>query len=187
VDEDTVIINRALVLNLWSACVAHFLHNHLSWPSCLSVGKAISAICAVSKGRSVGVFEKVEETEERRKEKEERRRRAAGLEEVEVMGFRLRLREEGEERLAVLSGRTEGGGEEGLRGKFGRMYERVREVMETGLESWKGEEEELDRRAFGMYEEFRPSVQQGQGGWGKKGELRLSRIESVVERDDGEG
>jgi hypothetical protein len=187
-DEDTVIINRAPVLHLWSACVTHFLHNnHLSWSSCLSVGKAISAICAVSKGRSVGVFEKAEETEERRREREERRRREAALEEVEVMGFRLRLSEEGDKRLAVLSGKTMDDREEGLSGKFGGLYERVREVMERVLESWKGEEEVLNKKAFGMYEEFRPSVQRGHGGWGKKGELRLSRVESVVKRDGGSG
>src|SRR5262249_53376911 len=83
------------VLNLWSACVTHFLHNHLSWSSCLSVGKAISAICAVSKGRSIGVFEKVEETEERRKEKEERRRRGAGVEGGEGWGVWVRVGGEG--------------------------------------------------------------------------------------------
>jgi len=183
-DEDIVIvINRAPVLHLWSACVTRFLHRRLSWSTCLSAGKAISAICAVSKGRSVGVFEKPEETEERKREKEERRKMMAALEEVEVMGFRLRLERKGEERLVVMGGRTMDGVEEGLRRKFGDTYERLREVMEKGLESWKGEEEELDRRAFGMYEVFRPSVQQGQRGWGKKGELRLSSVENVVKRD----
>lgn len=184
-DEDIVTINRAPVLHLWSACVTHFLHHRLSWSSCLSAGKAISAICALSKGRSVGVFEKAEETEERKREKEERRKKMVGLEEVEVMGFRLRLTGEADERLVVMSGRTMGGEEEGLMRKFGGMYKQVRDVMEMGLESWKGEEEELDRRAFGMYEVFRPSVKQGQGGWGKKGELKLSKVESVVKRDGG--
>jgi hypothetical protein len=63
--EDTkiVIINRAPVLHLWSACVAHFLYPELSWETCLSAGSAVSAICAVAKGRSIGTVPEKDDAE----------------------------------------------------------------------------------------------------------------------------
>lgn len=180
--EGVVIINRAPVLHLWGACVAQFLHPELGWSTCLSIGQAISTICAISKGRSIGAIEKPEDTEER-KQKKEQRKKAEGLEEVEVMQFHLRMKGDGDERQVVLSGKHVSGSEEGLKRKFGDGYEAVRDAMTGALESWKGEEEELSKEAFGMYEDFRPSVVKGKGGWGRKGELSVERIESVVRKE----
>ena len=73
-----------------------------------------------------------------------------------------------------------------LVGKFGGQdnYNRVRDVMKKALESWRGHShnEELDKKAFGMYEKFCPNVASGGGGWGKKGELDLAQVESAVKR-----
>ena len=57
-DDDTVVINRAPVLELWASCVAHFIHPSLSWTTCLSAGGAISSITAISKGCLIGAMEK---------------------------------------------------------------------------------------------------------------------------------
>lgn len=176
--EGVVIINRAPVLHLWGACLAHFLHPELSWPTCLSIGQAISTICAISKGRSIGTIEKPEDTEERKRKKEQQRKEVQELEEVEVMRFHLRMKDGS----VILSGKPVSSSENGLRGKFGEMYDGVKEAMSEALQSWRGDEEELSRRGFGMYENFRPSVMKGQGGWGRKGELRLETIESVVRK-----
>ncbi|KAF2014003.1 hypothetical protein BU24DRAFT_250664 [Aaosphaeria arxii CBS 175.79] len=53
-DSKPIIINRAPVLQLWSASVINSTYPGLSWETCLSVGSAVSSICAVAKGRSVG-------------------------------------------------------------------------------------------------------------------------------------
>lgn len=101
--------------------------------------------------------------------------------EIKVMHFRLRV----EDRLAVVGSEGKGkpGDEEALRRKFGEgEYERVRSAFDDALKSWKGDEEELNKRGFGMYEEFRPDVSKGQKGWGRKGELRLENVRSVVEK-----
>jgi hypothetical protein len=181
--EGVVIINRAPVLHLWGACVAQFLHPELAWSTCLSIGQAISTICAISKGRSIGAIEKPEDTEERKRKKEEQRKKAEGLEEVEVMQFHLRMKGDWDETQVVLSGKNVSGSEEGLKRKVGDGYEAVRDAMTGALESWKGEEDELSKEAFGMYEDFRPSVVKGKGGWGRKGELSVERIESVVRKE----
>src|ERR1700760_837001 len=55
--EGTILINRAPVLHLWAASVAQFRYPSLPWSTCLSAGAAVAAICAVSKGRAIGVME----------------------------------------------------------------------------------------------------------------------------------
>jgi hypothetical protein len=72
------------------------------------------------------------------------------------------------------------GTEEMLKRKFGARYEDVRGCFEEGLRSWVGEEDELTREAFGMYERFRPTVKAGERGWGRKGELSLDTVREVV-------
>lgn len=178
-DSDVIIINRAPVLELWASCVAHTLHPSLPWETCLSVGGAISTIGAISKGRSIGTIDKpdpgeAQEKREKRKEKADEQ----GLEELEVMSFHLRIKDG----QAMVGDKPKKAGEEALRKKFGgeEQYEKVRKAFEGPLEGWKTREEELDKRAFGMYEDFRPNVKPGQAGWGRKGELRLGTVRSVV-------
>ena len=85
---------------------------------------------------------------------------------------------------ALLSGTPKNVNERQLIAKFGgsEAYERVKGAMDSALQSWTGEEDELDKKAFGMYEKFRPSVPAGEKGWGRKGELSLTQVESVVRR-----
>ncbi|KAF2261216.1 hypothetical protein CC78DRAFT_361206 [Lojkania enalia] len=182
-EEDAVIINRAPVLHLYSACVAHFLYPSLPWPTCLSAGAAISTICAISKGRSIGtIAERNDSNEKKKKLREEARKKKEGLQELHVMHFRLKIKDG----LALVGSEQKGkpGDEEHLRKKFGGggQYEKVKRAFEECLETWRAQENELDGRAFGMYEEFRPDVSVGQKGWGRKGELRLGTVRRVVGR-----
>jgi hypothetical protein len=39
--------------------------------------------------------------------------------------------------------------------------------------------EELAQQVFGFYEQFRPKIPEGIGGWGAKGELDLGRIRKL--------
>ena len=144
------------------------------------VGGAIATITAISKGRSIGKMEKpdpgeAQEKSRKRKEKAEE----AGLEEIETMSFKLRLDKEG---VAMVGDKPKKAAEESLRKKYGgdANYGKVKGVFEEALKSWKGKEEELDGRAFGMYEDFRPTIPPGQQEWGRKGQLRLETIKEVV-------
>jgi hypothetical protein len=169
--QTTIIINRAPVLHLWSACVAHVVHPELSWQTCLSAGSAVSTICAAAKGRSVGTVPEKEESASKTSRED--------FETVQVMHFSLRLKDG----LALVgsTGKGRPAGEDGLRRKFGEVeYERVRGVFDEVLGDWDVGPDELNPKAFEFYEQFRPEVKSGQKGWGRKGELDLEKVKIVV-------
>ena len=172
--DDIVVINRALVLELWASCVAQLLHHTTPWQICLGAGSAISTVSAISKGSSIDKINKPRpgEAEERRQKRREKAEKE-GLEELEVMSFNLCLdKDDG----AMVDGKLKKAAEDTLRKKFGtEQYEKVKAVFEVALRSWTGKEEELDGKAFGMYEDLRPST-----GWGRKGQLRLETVSEVI-------
>ena len=177
--SDSIVINRAPVLELWASCVTQFLHPNVPWESCVSAGGAISTITAISKGRSIGTIDKpdpgeAEEKRQKRKEKAEKEK----LAELDVMNFHLSLDKTGQ---AMVGGKAKKAAEEALRKKYGpEQYDKVKKVFQDSLKSWKGKEEELNGRAFGMYEDFRPTIPPGQQGWGRKGQLRLDTVKDAV-------
>ncbi|KAI7223530.1 hypothetical protein KC333_g460 [Hortaea werneckii] len=176
--QDAITINRAPALELWASCVTNFIYPSIPWETCLSVGSAISTITAVAKGRSIGRIEKPgpDEVENRRRERQ-RKAETEQLEDIEVMGFHLRLKNG----QALVGDKPKPGNESTLSNKFGQaQYERAKRAFQDALGSWKGRESELDREAFRMYEEFRPTVPPGQKGWGRKGQLNLENVKSVV-------
>ncbi|SMY25818.1 unnamed protein product [Zymoseptoria tritici ST99CH_1A5] len=176
-DETSITINRAPVLELWASSVAHVLHPSLSWSTCLSIGGAISTITAISKGRSIGKIQKPDPDEAAEK-KQKRQKSDAKLEDVDVMGFNLHLDKDGQ---AMVGEKPKKSDEEALKKKYGPdSYEKAKAAFEEALKSWKGKEDELNGRAFHMYEDFRPSVAAGQSGWGRKGVLDLERVKNVV-------
>lgn len=180
-EPSAVIINRAPVLQLWAACVTHLIYPSLPWSTCLSAGSAISTICAVAKGRSIGTISERDESEQKQRKREEEKRKQKDLDVIHVMQFKLKL----QDGLALVGSEPKGkpGNEEPLRKKFGEQYDSVKTSFEAALESWKGDEEELNKKAFGFYEEFRPTVKSGQKGWGRKGELSLEKVRSTVEKE----
>jgi len=174
--KNEITINRAPVLTLWSATVTHFLYPSLSWSTCLSAGSAISAICAISKGRSIGMIS--EPDEEQKEERKKKKESDVGFEELEVMHFKLKMKDG----IAFVGRKKQSGSEGALKGKFGDAYENVRGVFEEGLEKWREgkREKDLDEKAFRMYEKFRPEVPVGQRGWGRKGVLDLEKVGRVI-------
>lgn len=174
--DESITINRAPVLELWGSCVAHSLYPKLDWSTCLSIGGAISTIMAISKGRSIGTMEKPDPGTAQEK-REQRREEQADLDEVEVMGFHVKLKDG----AAMVGDKPKKGNEEMLKKKYGdEQYTKVKNTFEESLEAWKGKDEELSSRAFGMYEDFRPNIPSGQKGWGRKGQLRLETVRSAV-------
>ncbi|KAK4499811.1 hypothetical protein PRZ48_007997 [Zasmidium cellare] len=178
-EGESITINRAPVLELWASCVARSLYPSLDWSTCLSIGGAISTITAISKGRSIGTMEKPDPGKAQEK-RERRQAEQAELDEVDVMGFHLKLKDG----AAIVGDKPKKGNEDTLRKKYGdEQYSKVKSTFEESLKAWKGNEEELSRRAFGMYEDFRPNIPAGQKGWGRKGQLRLDSIQSAVAND----
>lgn len=177
--EKPIIINRAPVLELWGACVAHFLHPELSWNLCLSIGSSISTITAISKGRSIGKMAPPDESkndasDERKEEKGD------GLATVKVMGFPMTLKDDS----VMVKGKPKTTREVNLVRKYGsdESYGKAKDAMSEALQQWKGKEDDLDAKAFHMYEHFRPDVAKGQKGWGRKGELHLSKVRDTIRK-----
>lgn len=180
-EDKPVIVNRAPVLQLWAASVTHLLHPSFTWSTCLSAGSAISSLCAISKGRSIGTIEPAKETEEKAERRKRAKKEQEDLEEMEVMGFKLKVKDG----LVVAGSDKKGkpGSEASLKAKFGdEAYNRTKAAFEKALEAWKGAEEELNEKAFGFYERFRPEVSASQKGWGRKAELDLQKVGRVAGR-----
>lgn len=164
------------MLELWASCVADLLHPDLRWDTCLSVAGGISTITAIAKGRAIGRVDKPDPGEQQEK-REERQQAQSQLEEVEVMGFPLKIKNGS----AMVGDKPKKGNEAALKSKYGQeQYEKTKSTFQDALEKWRGREDELDSGAFHMYEDFRPNVVPGQKGWGRKGQLSFENIRTAV-------
>jgi hypothetical protein len=177
IKSSKITINRAPVLKLWAACVTQVIHPSLPWSTCLSAGTAISAICAVGKGRSIGKIDP-QDDQNVAKKKKKRVKDEDDFKMLEVMHFKLNLKSE--EGLVYFGGKPQAASEETLKKKFGESYNEAKAVFEEELEKWKGAEEGLGEQGFGMYEGFRPTVPKGEKGWGRKGVLDLENVRKIV-------
>jgi hypothetical protein len=64
-----------------------------------------------------------------------------------------------------------------LAGKFKDRLEDARQAMSERAGAYAPEE--LHRRGFRLYEQFRPSVPVGERGWGAMGELELGAVRAL--------
>jgi hypothetical protein len=174
---NVVLINRAPVLTLWAAVVAEALGYERD--TALTLGKALAGLNAQSNGRSLGIYGQPKGSEG------ELPPRKAGLGEefrIEICqraipakntkdGVRAVTKDEAIDPVSV---------ERYLRAKLGEHYETVRTAMEELARSFP--REELARRAYGLYEIFRPNIPSGQQGWGARGELKLDLMRSLARK-----
>ena len=170
-----ILINRAPVLTLWAAVVAERLgFNH---DEALSLGKALAGLNAQSKGRRLGIFKPT--PKELKKVREGERGQEFW---VDLLGRALPAVNTGQGvRTVVKSKPIEPDGvERYLEGKFGDVLARVRKAMTELANAF--DADELARRGFGLYEQFRPQIPEGIEGWGAKGELDLGRIAKLGRR-----
>lgn len=177
---EPILINRAPVLTLWAATVAHFLYPDEHWTTCLSMGGSVSSLCAISKGRAIGRIEpKDDATESEDKNKKESRKTKNDERELEIMGFPMQIDAGG----VVVNAKKKPVNEHLLQAKYGgeEEYTRVKQTMERALQIWEDDKEQLDKKAFRMYERFRPSIATGSAGWGRKGPLDLHKVKSTIE------
>jgi hypothetical protein len=168
-------INRAPVLTLWATIVAERLGYDTD--TALTLGKALAGLNAQSKGRRLGIYE--EKTEEEKKE-EGKKQKAVKLEFIELLGRGvpavetpngLRAAEQGKPMHAE-SVQTY------LKQRFGEDYEAARAAMEKLAKAYTPKQ--LEKKAYDLYEKFRPEIPEGKKGWGAKGELDLEYIRSLA-------
>lgn len=176
--EKPIIINRAPVLELWGACVAHFLHPELSWNLCLSIGSSISTITAISKGRSIGTIASPDQSKNDATGNQAKKKGDHPT--ITVMSFPMMIKDDS----VLVKGKPKTTREVSLVRKYGsdEIYGKAKDAMTEALEDWRGKEDELDTKAFHMYEQFRPDVAKGQKGWGRKGELHLSKVRETIRK-----
>jgi len=171
----TVSINRAPVLTLWAAVVAERLG--FDEDASLTLGRAVAALNAQSKGRRLGLFKPKEK-------KEEKPRPQAPVEtrRVEVCGRAVLVRKTKQGIRAVLGGRLirPDTVRKYLAGAFGEHLGAVRSALRKLAGSY--EPSELERAAYPLYEQFRPVVPSDVRGWGAKGELDLGLLRRLAGR-----
>jgi len=173
VPREVVLVNRAPVLTLWASVVAERLgYDHAA---SLSLGKALAGLNAQSKGRRLGIYTTPEVVEEMPPKKVGRGEQFW----VKLMGRPIPAIRTGQGVRAVEGDRPiePEGVERYLQGKFGEALESARRVMEELARTYPPEE--LGAKAFSLYENFRPCIQDGVRGWGAKGELDLDCIRSL--------
>ena len=66
-----------------------------------------------------------------------------------------------------------------LKQKFKDDYEEARAAMEKLAKAYTPKQ--LESKAYGLYEKFRPEIPEGKKGWGARGELDLDYIRSLAE------
>ncbi len=177
---NTIKINRAPVLTLWSVIVAERLG--YSRDEALSLGKAVAGLNAQSKGRRLGIFDKPAEKTEEEERKKTKERQAGEVTMVEVAGRPVPTKQTEHGLRAAINGeeidpkRTE----RYLEQKFGAALAEVRAALEDLAQAYPPQE--LEKRAYALYEQFRPEVPEGTRGWGAAGELSLERIHALAEK-----
>ena len=167
-------INRAPVLTLWAAVVAERLGYDTE--TALTLGKAVAGLNAQSKGRRLGIYgEKTEEEQEREEAA------AVEVDLVQIMGRSVPVVETPRGLRAAIKGDAihAESVEKYLRQKFGADLDEARTAMQKLADAYAPRE--LEGRAFGLYEKFRPEIPEGAKGWGAKGELDLGYIASLAE------
>jgi hypothetical protein len=179
---ETMLINRAPVLALWAAVVAERLG--FSRDEALSLGKAVTALNAQSKGQRLGIYEKREARGERREARGERREargeRREARDAVELMGREIPVVRTPDGIRALNKGAAVSAESTRvyLESKFGEQLAGVRAAMEELARSQKPDV--LAARAFALYAQFRPQIPDGVKGWGAKGKLDTDLIRSLA-------
>ncbi len=171
-------INRAPVLTLWAAVVAERLG--YGKETALTLGKAVAGLNAQSKGRKLGIYEEKSE-EEKAKEKGKQKEEAVELQFVEILGRGVPAIKTPNGLRAAIDGKPiyAESVETYLKQKFGDDFDEARAALEKLAKAYTPKQ--LESKAYGLYEKFRPKIPEGKKGWGAKGELDLDYIRSLAE------
>ncbi len=169
-------INRAPVLTLWAAVVAE--HLGFEHDEALTLGRALAGLTAHTKGVRLGIFEpaSADEVRERRSQLDDGEHLK-----VRLLGRMVPVVRTSEGLRAIEKGKAGSptSVERYLEGKFGDALEEIRDAMEALASSLPSNE--LARRAFALYERFRPEVPSDERGWGAKATLDVELIRTAAQ------
>ncbi len=172
---EKVTVNRAPVMTLWAAVVAEQLG--FDPDEALTIGKAVSGLNAQSKGQRLGIYDR-EMTDEARRQARERQPEEQYT--VGLMGRAVPVIHTKYGVRAVNEGRPEDPAtvQRYLEKKFGETLPEVRAAMQELARSLS--KDELKRRAYELYEAFRPEIPEGKRGWGAEGTLDVAKIRRMA-------
>lgn len=177
---DSIKINRAPVLTLWAAVVAERLgYNH---DEALTLGKAVAGLTAQSKGQRLGIYTKAEAELDEKASKVPKERKPGEAVWFEVVGRRVPAvqTEHGLRATNKDEAIDPQSVERYLNKKFGAGLSNARTELEALAKAYPPQE--LEQRAFALYEQFRPTVPEGVQGWGALGELKLERVRELAKK-----
>lgn len=171
---DVIKIDRAPVLTLWAVVVAESLG--FDWEEALTLGRAVAGLNSYSKGVSLGLYQPIPEAERKRRHKP----KEGEVLQLDLLHCARPSVQLPEGLLALGKDRPipPASVERYLQGKFGDRLDDARKAM-GGLAQSRPSED-LAGQAYGLYEQFRPSIPAGARGWGAAGDLDLDRVLSLV-------
>jgi hypothetical protein len=169
-------INRAPVMTLWAAVVAERLG--YDEKTALTLGKAVAGLNAQSKGKKLGLYEEKTEAEKKEDKKKEKE---ADVKFVELLGRGIPAVKTPNGLRAAEKGKPipSESVQAYLEQKFKDDLDETRKAMKKLAKSYTPKQ--LESKAYGLYEKFRPEIPEGKKGWGAKGELDLDYIRSLAE------
>jgi hypothetical protein len=173
-------INRAPVLTLWGVIVAERLgYNH---DEALTLGKAVAGLTAQSKGQRLGIYTPAENELDEKMSIRTKSRQPGEVIMVEVVGRRVPAVQTDHGLRATAKGEeiNPKSVERYLEQKFGEGLSEARAALEALAQVYSPQE--LEQRAFSLYEQFRPGVPEGVHGWGATGDLNLDRIRQLAKK-----
>jgi hypothetical protein len=172
-------INRAPVMTLWATVVAeHMGHDH---EAALTLGKAVAGLNAQSKGRRLGIYQE-READETDSSRASTKQESEKTSTTEVLGRAVPTQQTKDGLRAVHEGKaiSPASVQRYLQQKFGDDLAAVTEALEALAQSYTPAQ--LADQAYELYEKFRPTVPEGEKGWGAKGKLDLERVRSLRQR-----
>lgn len=163
-------INRAPVLTLWASVVAE--RRGAPHDAALTLGQAVAGLSAYSKGVRLGILKPSEKPPALPAS-------VRKVHDVVLLGRRIHAAETTEGMRAIAKGQVANPAsvERYLASKFGDALGPVRAAMQRLASSFSPDE--LKARGFYLYEQFRPEVPEGEGGWGAQGVLDVERIRAL--------
>lgn len=172
--SEPIKINRAPVMTLWAAVVAERLGYDAN--EALTLAKAVAGLNAQSKGRRLGIY--TEQPEEDKPDRQRQRREEETFA-VVVMGrpvpaINTKDGIRATEKDKAISPQSV---QRYLEGKFGEALPQVRKAFEELADSYSPDE--LNTKAYPLYEQFRPEIPEGTRGWGAKGDLDLGKVRGL--------
>jgi hypothetical protein len=177
--ENRVKINRAPVMTLWGIVVSERLG--FDEDAALTLGKAVAGLNAQSKGRRLGIFEESIEDEIKKIPKE---RKPGEQLNVELLGRMVPALQTDLGIRATAKGEpiNPDSVRRYLEKKFGQDLGEVQAAMQVLANNFPPDV--LNKRAYALYEKFRPEIPEGTKGWGAAGDLDLKKIRSLAEGKD---